>query len=39
MKTLQRRLAYWQRIGDDVLEPTLQIRYEVTSAKENGLIR
>ena len=37
MKTLQRRLAYWQRIGDDVLEPTLQIRYEVTSDKENRL--
>ena len=31
VKMLQRRLAYWQQIGDDVLEPTLQIRYEATS--------
>ncbi len=37
VKMLQRRLAYWQRIGDDVLEPTLQIRYEATSDGENGL--
>jgi len=31
VETLQRRLAYWQRIGDDVFEPTLQVRYEATS--------
>lgn len=31
---LQRRLAYWQRIGDDALEPTLQVRYEATSNGE-----
>ena len=37
VKKLQRRLAYWQRIGDDVLEPTLQVRYEATSGLENGL--
>jgi DNA modification methylase len=34
VQTLQRRLAYWQRIGDDVLEPTLQVRYEATSNGE-----
>lgn len=37
VKTLQRRLAYWQRIGDDVLEPTLQARYEATAERKNGL--
>ena len=37
VKMLQHRLAYWQRIGDDVLEPTLQIRYEAASDRKNGL--
>ena len=37
VEMLQRRLAYWQRIGDDVLEPTLQSCYEVTSDGKDGL--
>jgi site-specific DNA-methyltransferase (cytosine-N4-specific) len=41
VETLQRRLAYWQRIGDDVYEFTLQVRYEATSngeeAQNNGI--
>ena len=37
IKMLQHRLAYWQRIGDEVLEPTLQIRYEAASDWKNGL--
>lgn len=31
VEKLRQRLAYWQQIGEDVLEPTLQARYEATS--------
>ena len=31
VEKLRQRLAYWQQIGEDVLEPTLQTRYEATS--------
>ena len=31
VEKLRRRLAYWQQIGEDILEPTLQTRYEATS--------
>lgn len=31
VEELRQRLAYWQQIGEDLLEPTLQVRYEATS--------
>ena len=37
VEMLRQRLAYWQQIGEDVLEPTLQIRYEATSDGKSGL--
>lgn len=37
VKTLQRRLAYWQRIGYNELEPTLQVCYESTVYLDNGM--
>ena len=37
VKMLRQRLAYWQQIGEDVLEPTVQIRYEATSDGKSGL--
>ena len=37
VKMLRQRLAYWQQIGEEVLEPTLQIRYEATSDGKSGL--
>ena len=37
VKMLQQRLAYWQQIGEDVLEPTLQVHYEATSDGKSSL--
>ena len=37
MEMLQRRLAYWQRIGTNVLEPTQQVCYEAISEGKDGL--
>ena len=37
VEVLQRRLAYWQRIGKGgIMDTTLQVRYEATSDGKNG---